>query len=521
LQRLTKNSISAVAGGAVVTAILQSSSMVSLMVLAFVGAGVFTMKNALGVILGANLGTTIDSWLVATLGFKVNIEIAAYPAVAVGGMLLILFNNRKRIKYISYFLLGFGLLFIGLSFLKTAMEDNVQQFDFARYAETSMIVFLFIGFIITLLVQSSSVTMALALSALHAGAIGFIPAAALVLGGETGTTIKIMLGAVGGNVTKKRVALGNFLFNVVLTVLAFIFLRPIITLIIDVFEIHDPLIGLVTFSSLINLGSIILFLPLLNIFSRFLERRFADTDGSVSAYIANANVKEPLTAIDLFRSEAEYFIYNSMLYNLDLVEINDHGLREHTEFQKVNERKKILSKSVEERYEYLKELQGEIQVFYLKLRPNIPEARNSELNQLISAVRSAMHSVKSMKDIRGNINNLVRSSKDIKYQFFLHQKADTEALYRQLHDQMINRQAVSFEKLQHLFNDIQQHYSEALRQFYEDAADVKMEHMDMTTVLNFNRELFTSNKAMLICVKDLILEEKLAQDFNELPVYKT
>ena len=132
LQRTTKNRIGAVTGGAVVTAVLQSSSMVSLMVLAFVGAGVFTMKNAMAIILGANLGTTLDSWLVATLGFKVDIEVAAYPAVFVGGLLLILFGNRKTIKYIGYFLLGFGLLFIGLSFMKMAMEGQVKTFDFSK-----------------------------------------------------------------------------------------------------------------------------------------------------------------------------------------------------------------------------------------------------------------------------------------------------------------------------------------------------------------------------------------------------
>ncbi|MEO5906399.1 MAG: Na/Pi symporter, partial [Saprospiraceae bacterium] len=184
LQRSTKNRIGAVAGGAIVTGVLQSSSMVSLMVLAFVGAGVFTMKNALAIILGANLGTTLDSWLVATLGFKVDIEVAAYPALFICGMLLILFGNRKTIKYIAYFLFGFGMLFIGLSFMKTAMEEQVKVFDFSKYAGMSLAVFLLIGFIITTLVQSSSVTMALTLSALNAGAIPFPEAAAIVLGSE-------------------------------------------------------------------------------------------------------------------------------------------------------------------------------------------------------------------------------------------------------------------------------------------------------------------------------------------------
>lgn len=174
------------------------------MVLAFVGAGVFTMKNALAIILGANLGTTLDSWVVATLGFKTNIEVIAYPAVFIGGLLLILFGKRKSIKYLSYFLFGFGLLFIGLAFMKTAMEAQVKSFAFAQYAEMPSIIFLAIGFLITLLVQSSSVTMALTLTALHTGAVTFPIAAVIVLGSETGTTIKLLLSGIGGTASKKE-----------------------------------------------------------------------------------------------------------------------------------------------------------------------------------------------------------------------------------------------------------------------------------------------------------------------------
>ena len=290
LQRITKNKIGAVTGGAIVTAILQSSSMVSFMVLAFVGAGVFTMKNAIAIILGANLGTTLDSWLVATLGFKTDIEVVAYPAVCAGGLLIILLGNRKTIKYISFFLFGFGLLFIGLSFMKTAMEAQVKVFDFSKYAEMPLLIFLVIGFIITILVQSSSVTMALTLSALHVGAVSFPIAAAIILGSETGTTIKIVLGAIDGNASKKRVVLGNFLFNLFVTVFAFLLLKPILILITDVFNIKNPLIGLVTFSSLINLFSILFFLPFLDIFAQFLERFFKDTDGNTAAFIVHASI---------------------------------------------------------------------------------------------------------------------------------------------------------------------------------------------------------------------------------------
>ena len=521
LQRITKNNIGAITGGAVVTAVLQSSSMVSLMVLAFVGAGVFTMKNALAIILGANLGTTLDSWLVATLGFKTNIEIIAYPAVCVGGFLLILFRNRKTIIYLSYFLLGFGLLFIGLSFMKTAMETQVQNFNFSEYAAMPSIAFLFIGFLITMVVQSSSVTMALTLTALHAGAIDFPTAASIVLGSETGTTIKIMLAAIGGNVSKKRVALGNILFNIVLTIIAFLLLKPILLLITDVFNIKDSLIGLVTFSSLINLLAIVVFLPFLDLFTKFLERFFKDSDGSTTAYIVHASINEPETAMDLFRRETKYFIYNSMIFNLELFKADISSFRQHPDYEIINQLKNFFPKTKEEKYEFLKQLQGEIQAFYLKLRTKIQNEQQGELNQLISAARSSMHSVKSAKDTESNISNLSHSSKDIKYNFFIHHKKETENLYFHLNALLLKDNKVSFEELQFLFDNIQNNYSSALNNFYTEAQQASIENLDITTIINFNRELFTSNKAMLMAVKEMVLDEKQAEFFNEIPKYKT
>jgi phosphate:Na+ symporter len=521
LQRITKNAIGAVTGGAIVTGILQSSSMVSFMVLAFVGAGVFTMRNAMAIILGANLGTTLDSWIVATLGFNMDIEVVSYPAVCMGGLLLILFGSRKTYKYISYFLFGFGLLFIGLSFMKTAMEAQVKVFDFSQYTAMSLAVFLLIGFIITVLVQSSSVTMALALSAIHVGAISLPIAAAIVLGSQTGTTIKIMLGAIGGNASKKRIVLGNFLFNIFVTFFAYLLLSPILFLITEQFNVKDPLIGLVLFSTIINLFSIIIFLPLLDQFTHFLERFFKESDGSVTAFIKHASIAEPITALDLFKRESNYFIHNSMLFNLELFKIDTNYITKNSDYISINEKKKFFIKTKEEKYDFLKQLQGELHLFYLELRPKLQSEQYSDINQLISAVRSSMHSVKSVKDIGTNITNLRHSSKDIKYNFFIHNRQETQALYHQF-NALINQEMPStFDNLQYVFNSIENNYTSALNNFYSEAQNTTLEKIDITTIINFNRELFTSNKAMLMAVKDFLLKEKQAQEFNEVPVYKT
>jgi phosphate:Na+ symporter len=521
LQNSAKNRLGAVAGGAIVTGVLQSSSVVSLMVLAFVGAGVFRMKNALAIILGANLGTTLDSWVVATLGFKVNIEIAAYPIVCIGGLILVLFGNRKTIKYISFFLLGFGLLFIGLAFMKTAMEIEVKEFDFSKYAAMPLVIFLLIGFMITMAVQSSSVTMALTLSALHAGAIGFAPSAAIVLGSETATTIKIMIGAIGGNAPKKRVVLGNFFFNVFITVFAFIFLKQLLFLITDIFKIRDPLIGLVTFSSITNLFGIAVFLPLLNPFAKLLEGFFKDTDTSAAAFIGNANISEPETAVDLLHRETEFFIYCSMLFNLSMFEIDAKLFVVPPDYKNILDKRKFSSLTPEEQYEFLKQLQCELQAFYLGLKTKLEDEQNTQLNQWISAARSAMHSVKSMKDIGSNIVNLKRSSKDIKFDFFIQHKKYSEDLYRSFHLLMSQQNNVEFETLQHMYDGILNNFTSSLNNFYKDAQTSPIEDMDITVVINFNRELFTSDKAMLIAIKDFKLTEKEATDFNELLIYKT
>ncbi len=521
LQRITKNSIGAVAGGAIVTGVLQSSSMVSLIVLAFVGAGVFTMKNALAIILGANLGTTLDSWVVALIGFKMNVEVLAYPAVFVGGLMLILFGKRKTVKYLSMFLLGFGLLFIGLSFMKTAMEAQVQTFDFKAYAHMSLAVFLLIGFVITLLVQSSSVTMALTLSALHSGAIEFPAATAIVLGSETGTTIKIILSAIGGNAAKKRVVLGNFIFNIVLTVLAFACLTPILNLITNVFNIKDPLIGLVTFSSLVNLLSVLIFLPLLQPFVQFLERFFKNTDAAFAAFIGHATTSEPETALDLYRRDVEYFMHNCMLLNLEQFDLDTSIMEAHDVFKALNDSRRFMSKTKDDKYAFLRQFQGELQSFYLELRAKLEDEENVQLNQLVSVARSAMYAVKSITDITGDISNLSHSSKDIKYDFFVQQKNEIKVLYAKMYAVLQQKEDPSFETMQMLFNTIATSYSLALSSFYKEAQRSPIEDIDMTIALNVNRELFTANKAMLMAVKDFSLNEKEALRFNELTTYKT
>lgn len=155
------------------------------------------------------------------------------------------------------------------------------------------------------------------------------------------------------------------------------------------------------------------------------------------------------------------------------------------------------------------------------MRSGVTSEQNAELNQLISAARSAMHAVKSLKDIESNINDLKRSSTDLKYNLYSEQKTTSQELYSQLNALLIAASPPKLTELQQIFTNIQDSYSQALTNFYKEAQVIKIEDLDITTVINFNRELFTSHKAIFMAIKDYLLQETEAEKFNQIPVYKT
>lgn len=199
IRRYTETQFSSILSGAFSTSILQSSSAVNLMVLAFVGAGIMSLHTAIGVILGANIGTTITAWIVAFFGFKISIESFALPLIAVGGLGFVVFSNSAKYLSISKLLIGFGLLFHGLDYMKTSVDQIAHIFDITMLAGHGLVIFLFAGIAFTAVMQSSSATIALILSGIYSGLLEFDAGAAMVIGANVGTTVTVMLGALGGD----------------------------------------------------------------------------------------------------------------------------------------------------------------------------------------------------------------------------------------------------------------------------------------------------------------------------------
>jgi phosphate:Na+ symporter len=293
LKQNTKSLFKSITGGALITGIVQSSSVVTLIILAFVETGIITFRNALGVILGTNVGTTLSSWIVATVGFRFDILSYSLPVIAVAATVMFFFEKRKQLYNLFSVFFALGVLFLGLGFMKAGASHLVERFDLTSYAEYGTFVFVLIGFIVTTVIQSSSATVAITLTALYTGALNFPSAAAVVIGSETGTTIKILLWGMKGSSDKKRVAIGNFYYNIFTSIIAYIFLHWIIYAIENFIQIQDPLIGLVFFQTSVNVLSVLLFIPFLNIFSKWLERSFKTSDVQQYSYISRTFQQYP------------------------------------------------------------------------------------------------------------------------------------------------------------------------------------------------------------------------------------
>ena len=236
LSAMTSNPLKGVLTGVGVTSVIQSSSATTVMVVSFVNAGLLTLTQAIGVIMGANIGTTITAWMVSWLGFKADISVLAIPLMLFG----FLFSNSKKDKRknVGELIVGFSLLFLGLSFMKESVPDlrqtpEVLEFvtAWSSYGFGSVLLFLAFGTVLTLVLQSSSATMAITLIMLSMGWIPFDMACAMVLGENIGTTITANIAASVGNTQAKRAAMSHTIFNLFGVVWALILFRPFLRLV--------------------------------------------------------------------------------------------------------------------------------------------------------------------------------------------------------------------------------------------------------------------------------------------------
>lgn len=290
LNYMTTNRVVAVLSGFIITGIIQSSSATTVMVISFVNASLLSLTQAIGVIMGANIGTTVTTWIVSFFGFKFNITAIALPIIGIG-FPFFLSKNQKR-KDFGEILVGFGFLFMGLGFLKSSVPDINEDTltflqNYCNIGFLTFIIFVIVGTVLTVILESSSAAMAITVTMAYKGYIGFEPAAAIVLGENIGTTIKVFLVSIGTSVNARRSARAHFLFNFFGVVwMAFVF-QYFIKFVLFIapwdsgLQINLPL-NLALFHTIFNLTNTIIFIWFVKRFANFIRKLVPEKESDIS-----------------------------------------------------------------------------------------------------------------------------------------------------------------------------------------------------------------------------------------------
>ncbi|MDF1698623.1 MAG: Na/Pi cotransporter family protein [Saprospiraceae bacterium] len=379
LRTMTKNRFLGVFTGFLTTAMVQSSSATTVMTVSFVNAGLLTLVESAGVMMGANIGTTITGWLVSFLGFKVKLKVLSIPLFAFGVPML--FSNRGKLKYWGEFIIGFAILFLGLSYLKGAVPDlkgNTEVLDFlgtfTQWGFLSRLFFVFVGTLVTIIVQSSSAAMAITLTMCAQGWLPFEVAAAMILGENIGTTITAELASLVGNTNAKRSARIHSMFNIIgvtwMVILLPLFL-PILSSFLQSLGLADPYtvaddmpIGLSAFHTAFNLLNVIIMLGFVKWLVKAAIWSVPEGEGEeddMKLQFINSGLRTPeLATVELQKETGHFGSVTSRMSGFikELINTTD-SKRQRKLLKKVNKYEKITDKMEIEITEYITKLSNQ------------------------------------------------------------------------------------------------------------------------------------------------------------------
>jgi phosphate:Na+ symporter len=405
--------------GIVSTTLMQSSSLVSILTISFLSAGLLQLVQGIGIIFGANLGTTTGAWLVAGLGLKVDIAAYALPMLIFGVILSL--QKTKTAKGLGAILTGLGFLFLGIAYMKEGFEAFRTTLDLSQYAMggwRGLLTFTGIGIVATIIMQSSHASLILTITALAAGQITYENALALAIGANIGTTITAILGAMGANQAGRQLAGAHLIFNGITGIIAILFIEQFgygVNYFSDQLNIapDNYTLKLAVFHTLFNLTGVILMLPLIGVLVKFLNWLIPETTNQVARakYLHQATEGYPATALEAIYKETRHLFHNAfeiIAHGLNLhrtVILSDHNLK-----QWVNENTEKIEIDVDQRYEErVKEIYSEIIEFSAKVEKQMEPNQLKRLADLRVANRDIVEAIKDIEQLQENMAFYINS----------------------------------------------------------------------------------------------------------------
>ena len=415
LKRTTSSTGKSLLFGIVSTSLMQSSSLVSVITISFLSAGLITLTAGIGIIFGANLGTTTGAWLIAGFGLKVNIAAYAMPLLAFG--VILVFQSSKSLKGIGYILAGLGFLFLGIHYMKEGFETFKETINLAEYAVAGypgVLLFTAIGIFATVVMQSSHATLVLIITALAAGQITYENALALAIGANVGTTITAILGAMSANEAGRRLAAAHFVFNMATGAIAIAFIYQLV----DMVNGTSGLLGiaddnytlkLAVFHTIFNLIGIVVMLPLLNRLVVWLEEFIPEKKPEVDQpkYLSESSAEFPGTAMEAVRLETTRLYAAALRIILDGLGLKVADVLSSVDLeQQVKAQARVHKFDIDAMYEkHIKGIYSAIVAFISDTAFSRREEQSTDLQRLREA---GTHLVEAIKDTRQLQENLVQ-----------------------------------------------------------------------------------------------------------------
>ena len=423
LQKTTDKLWKSIGFGVVSTTIMQSSSLVSVISISFISAGLISLAAGIGIIFGANLGTTTGAWLIAGFGLKVKISAYAMPMLVVG--LILTFQKSKHLRGFGYILAGLGFLFLGIHYMKEGFEafkDQINLAEFAIPGIKGLLIYTLIGMAATVIMQSSHATMVLIITALSMQHVTYENALALAIGANVGTTITAIIGSLSSNYQGKQLAGAHLIFNFVTGAIAIIGIKFIIVVVDYLSALvgigaEDYTLKLAMFHTVFNLIGVAVMTPFVGKLVIFLENTIKPRQREVTEpyFLNNAALEFPETMIKSVRNEIIHLYNNTALLFINGLHMEESMLEEGKNLPKIiREDQTTVEYDFDERYHTkVKPLFADIIEFISKGQGVVPAEQQSQLFELRLACLKLSESIKAVDGLRGNVTTYFKSDNEV------------------------------------------------------------------------------------------------------------
>lgn len=492
------------------TTILQSSAVVSLIVVSFVAAGMVDLSHGIGIILWANIGSPVTDIFLGNLGLKISLSSIAFPILGIAGLLMLIFSGHKKVVSICKAFFGLWLIFLWLGNMKESMVALTASFNFIQYTNLPIILFFGIGALLTVLMQSSSATTVLVLTAAAAGIVDYRMWVPILMWAFLATTMTVVLGSLSWDAIKKQVAFSHVFFNLFSVIIGFIFMVPILWMLNHWFP-KDVILWLSVFAMAFKIICALLILPFFGIFVRFLKKLFPQHPTSYGLYIENTSpsvLDAAEVALDhdtkkLLKKVFGY-VMNSWWVDVDMMLTTRSNVRRIASVQIF-----LSGHKLAEEYRQIKQIEQRLLTFISQAQMSpMSSEENDMLSHYYEVISSMVYAAKYIKDISQNIERFHDEDETRSGQKYQDLRVLLIELYKTaskiidgVHDDLLVRQMMNS------ISQIKRSDQSFLQALSKDVTNQSINDVELSDILHLHHYIYLSSVSFVDAVNLLLLKK--------------